>query len=92
MFVVRLVDTDIAPKVVLTPVAADAFASKALADGEADRAEIYEVDGAANVGDAIQRFNSGQRSLYRTKSRLLTPKETEAAAKAEAVRKHLDLL
>jgi hypothetical protein len=99
MFVVRLVDTDIAPKVVLTWVAAEAFAKNAFGDGEADRAEIYEIEGAANVGDTISRFNAGQCSLRRTMSRPLTPKEAEAAAKAEQAmrddeqaRKDLDLL
>jgi hypothetical protein len=43
MFVVRLVDTDIAPKVVLTLVAAEAFAKNAFGDGEADRAEVCEI-------------------------------------------------
>jgi hypothetical protein len=92
MFVVRLVETDIAPKVVLTPIAAEAFAKTAFANGEADRAEIYEIDGARNVEDATARFNAGQCSLRRTLSRPLTPKEAEVAAKAEQARKELDLL
>jgi hypothetical protein len=92
MFVVRLVGTDIVPKVVLTPVAAEAFAKNAFRDGEADRAEVYEIEGAVNVADAISRFNTGRCSLRRTISRPLTLKEAEAAAKAEQLRKDLDLL
>jgi hypothetical protein len=92
MFVVRLVDADIALKVVLTLVAAEAFAKSAFGNGEADRAEVYEIEGALTVEDAISRFNVGQRLLRRTLSRPLTPKEAEAAAKAEQARRDLDLL
>jgi hypothetical protein len=92
MLVVRLIDSDIAPKVVLTPVAAEAFAKNAFRDGEADRAEVYEIKGAVDVEDAISRFVAGHCSLLRTMSRPLTPKEAEVAAEAEQARKLLDLL
>jgi hypothetical protein len=92
MFVVKLVDSDIPPKVVLTPAAAEAFAKNAFQNGEAAAAEVYEIMGAVNVADARSRFDAGQCSLLQTMSRPLTPKEAEAATKAEQTRRHLDLL
>jgi hypothetical protein len=83
MFVVRLIDSDITPKAFDIVARAEAFAKGAVANGEAERAEIYEIEGAKNAADAMSRFNAGQRLLWRPMSRLLTPDEARNAAKAE---------
>jgi hypothetical protein len=92
MFVVRLIDSDITPKVFDTAAAAEAFAKTVGANGEAERAEVYEIEGVKNAADAMSRFNAGKGLLWRPMSRPLTPDEARTAAKAEEQRRILDLL
>ena len=92
MLVVKLINSDIPPKAVLTITAARAFAKRALEEGETDRAEVYKVEGAANAGDAISGFLAGLGSLQQSISRPLTPEEADAATKALEQRRILDLL
>jgi hypothetical protein len=92
MFIVKFMDSDITPKVFDIIAAAEVFAKGTVADGEAERAEVYEIEGAKNVVDAMSRFNAGQGLLRRSMSRPLRPDEERTAAEAEEQRWILDRL
>jgi hypothetical protein len=92
MFVVRLIGSDAAPQPVLTLLAARAVAYRALEAGDADRAEIYEIEGTGDKQIALSHFKAGQALLRQSLSRPLTAGEARAAAEAEEQRRILDSL